>query len=136
MLKIRKSQLEVFKKDAERRFPAHLCKQMRQRCPKATANLDDVTLTKRVKLGIQRAHDHGIQQVDSILVFVMLMLTVAPNFYALNPFASILKRHDLTEKERILRLLRTPTGTDWGKARAASDSLYWRAPRPPGTGTE
>jgi hypothetical protein len=98
--------------DLQEHIYEHLCEEQ----PDAVADLHDREILRRVALGVDRAHAHGLEEPEAITAFVSLMFLVSPRFDEQPAIAAALKDRTVPEKERISTLFQKTKESDWDDA--------------------
>lgn len=123
MFKIRTEQADALAdEDLVRRIIAYL----RVRMPQQIAKHDPFDLRAVIKhcFGIARSYD--VYSERGLFTFVMDMLAVGPCFHAQPKIQAILERRELSELERLDRIVDDVDDAAWEEARHVTDAgVYW-----------
>jgi hypothetical protein len=91
--------------------------------PEALADLDDSLIQSRIRAGIRRAREHGLDTDGAAVAFVTLMFLIAPDFDRHPAIKAALSDKTLPADERIRAVFSATTEDDW--AAAAESSQGW-----------
>lgn len=89
------------------------------------SGLSQDELYHRVRLGMERALSRGIGGTVSTILFISLMLEVAPNFDDHPKVKAVLKDPNGLPDENILKLSEQMSAEDWFEARQNADASLW-----------
>ena len=138
MLKIRPSQFEAFRDVADaafaRRVAAHLRENNAEDVVKlpsgelALDELDDETLLRLVRAGVERARAYGMESESSLTAFVVLTFAVAPNFDAHPLIRRVLEDASIAPDLRLSELWGRTNEENWQAAADAYDPAAWGLP--------
>ena len=126
MLIIREPQIEIFHRAALYRFPEELVRYIVHTYPEATRTLTHAELRKRVDLGIARAQDFGIRDLNAVAGFVALMFSLGPQFHRHPSFKTILSDDRVPPMLRLSRLFEL-SAWSWLATRDASEAAWQSA---------
>jgi hypothetical protein len=140
MLIIRPEQLEVFRPVAEAAFERRVIEYLRENHADEVVvlpagerekkeievkGLDDETLNKLVRTGIDRARSYGMTWESSITAFVVLMFIVAPNFDEHPLIRRALRDGKVEPNLRVEEIWDRTTNENWEVARYSYDASGW-----------
>jgi hypothetical protein len=89
-------------------------------------DLSDETMLELVKHGFKRAREYGFTWESSLVSFVVLMITVAPNFDEQPAIKEVLQDESVEEDLRIDKLFEQTTEEDWETAEAQYEQEAWQ----------
>ena len=122
---IRCEQMEVFQAIADPAFFRRVASHLRGQYPDLTTPLTDELLALLVARGVARARGHALTWESSLVRFIELMLTVAPNFDEQQAIRARLCREDVSELARMNGLFEATTLAQWRQASRAYDPWAW-----------
>ncbi|MET0649847.1 MAG: hypothetical protein ABW208_24825 [Pyrinomonadaceae bacterium] len=135
MLTIRPEQLEAFSPLAEAAFARRVVEYLRENHADEPVTLaagelpvkdvDDATLFRLVRGGIERAGSYGMTWESTITAFVVIMFTVAPNFDEHPLIRRALTDARFEPNERLDAIWDSTTNENWEAARASYDPGAW-----------
>ena len=117
MLTIRRSQMQVIAEARRAEFHERIAAHLRQEHAAAVAGLSWETLRDRIRIGDVRAARHGFQRESSVVTFVVLMFTVAPDFDMHPEVARVLEYERVPVDRRLLLLAHEITEPQWDEIR-------------------
>lgn len=135
MVIIRPEQLEAFQPAAEVAFERRVAEYLRENHAEEfviipsgehqVQDLDDETLLRMVRAGVERARSYGMAGESAITAFIILMFTVAPNFdeHPLIRRTLIDVRDEPDQK--IDKLLEQTTDENWEVSQEGYDARAW-----------
>ena len=125
MLTIRKSQMKVFQREAERNFLDAVLEQLRSSHAAVIKDVEDDILRKRVAYGIARAREYGLTWKTNLTTFVMLMFDLGPEFDRHPAFFRCLNNVKVEPDKRMGVLIKEMTEDDWQIARQRQIAAQW-----------
>ena len=118
---MRREQMEVFQAVADPAFFGRVASHLRRQYPDLTTPLTNELLALLVARGVARARGHALAWESSLVRFVELMLTVAPNFDEQPAIRERLCRDEVSELARMDGLFEHVTLSQWRQASRAYD---------------
>jgi hypothetical protein len=92
---------------------------------RAVARMPDDRLAEVIVAGVRRARTYGLRQMDSLMLFVVLMLEVAPGFDREPAIAAYLAASGDAPDARMLDITTAVAGPAWQAAAALQDEAEW-----------
>jgi hypothetical protein len=138
MLKISSDQMKAFQPDAETAFVRRVMDYLKENHADTLVilphdkspigELSDEILEKLVQDGIKRGGDYGIAWRSTLLSFVVLLFTTAPNFDEHPKPQSFFSEHKTIEDNDLESLMEQMTDEDWESVTANYDAGKWNLP--------
>jgi hypothetical protein len=104
---------------------ARLAGHLREHHAHLVSALSDEELARRVKVGVRRAGEHGIDWDSSLAAYLIIMLRAAPNFDEHRTMRAILGYAGLAPNLRVEALTKVTTEEDWREVVALRDDRAW-----------
>lgn len=125
MLIIREQQIQYFIAKDESELVELIAQIVREANAGRTADYEDKTLEKMVKISIERAKSHDLQNAEDIAAFVAVMFEIAPNFDEQEQIKAVFADTNFPPPERLLQLFERVPDKDWEKAENLYDANVW-----------
>jgi hypothetical protein len=135
MLTIRAEQMAAFQPVAERDFENRLMKFIRDHLNETevrltegevtVAQIPDETLAEMARNGVARARQYGLTWELTLVGFVILMFTEAPNFDSHPLIRRVLMDDSIEANQRLDRLDERITEQNWDAVEEAYDPAAW-----------
>ena len=135
MFKIKSEQIRLFQPDAEEAFVARVMDYLKENhadddvqlpSGKTTvAGIKDDILTELVRGGIKRGRDYRIEWKSTLLSFVVLLFTGAPNFDEYPKVSSFFVGAETVDDEALESLMDEMTDEDWATVEKNYDPQAW-----------
>ncbi len=90
-----------------------------------TTDYEDKTLAEMVKIGIERAKHHDLQNAEDISAFVAVMFEIAPNFDEQEQIKAVLADTNFQPAERFFQLFERVSDEDWKIAENLYNADIW-----------
>ncbi len=126
MLTFTDRQLASFTAPDDTKAVQHIRNAVIRKHARAVARMSDAELSDAITIGVQRARAYSLRQIDSLMVFVLLMLEVAPGFDRETSIAAHLAAaigHDADQAALTLSTVITPDA--WRIAATFTDPSEW-----------
>lgn len=98
---LRPEHLQAFDAEGEQALVGRIAAHLRDEYPEAVADLPDVFLEDRIRLGLARARSYGFRWESDLAVFVAFMFAFAPDFDDHPDVVAILTDEDLPLDGRV-----------------------------------
>jgi hypothetical protein len=136
VLSIRTEQLEAFQPAADAALEARVVEYLREehaeeivRMPWGDFSIDELpeeVLLAMVREGFRRARRYGLSWEATLTAFVVMMISVAPNFDEHPLIRRVLADEQIEPNARVERLWERTTDENWEAARENYDADAWR----------
>jgi hypothetical protein len=138
MFKIKSEQIRLFQPDAEAAFVVRVMDYLKENhadevvhLPNSTvrvAELPDGILREMVRGGIIRAENHGIEWKSTLLSFVVLLFSAAPNFDRHPKARKFFSENATIDDAALESLMDAMTDEDWEALEKRYDPQAWTLP--------
>lgn len=125
MFVFRQEQMNAFEQRFEQDFVDSIVEDLRRDNPESVSDFDDFELQRRIRIGIERALQYGLEDDYSVDLFVTLMFIVAPNFDCHQLFQDVLREESLSPEYRMDYALDFAMDKDWEEIEADYDDSIW-----------
>jgi hypothetical protein len=132
-LVIRKEQMRVFERAGDVAFCRKAADYIRSEYPVVVADLSPNELLAQVELAFERASRFHFTIQASVLGYIVLMFTVAPEFDTHPSIHEILHQDWIPPDARLAYLAEAISPEEWDEARSAGDQTFWQRQSPAGT---
>ncbi len=120
--------MSVLERGADRRFHQRAARYIRLRYASLLPDICDFTLNRMVAAGIARARSHGFQSERTVIAFLDLMFSIAPNFDDVAGIRARLDRSGRTAEARLEDVIANTRYRDWQQACRSYDPGAWGIP--------
>jgi hypothetical protein len=124
-LVIRPEQMRAFERADEDRFCRQAADYLRSEHSAVVGELPQAELRRRVDLAFERARRFHFTQRASVLGYIALMFTVAPEFDNHPTIYEILNQDWIPPDARLAYLAEAISPEEWDEARAAGRPGFW-----------
>lgn len=125
MLIIREEQIQHFIAADEDQLVKLIGHIIREANTERTADYEDKTLEKMVKIGIERAKGYELQNGEDISAFVAVMFEIAPNFDEQELIKAVFADTNFQPAERFYQLFERVSDEDWKNAENLYNADVW-----------
>lgn len=128
MIRIRREQMSVLQEDLDREFHRRAARYIRLRYESLLPDIRDESLAEMVAAGIARGRSHGITSEKTLIAFLDLMFSVAPNFDDVPAIRARLREPSQTQEQRLQSVIENTLYTEWKQACRNYDPAAWGMP--------
>ncbi len=125
MFKIRPEQLQAFQEETDRLLTGRICQHLVDNHLEDVKSYDPSQLAKLVKGGVARARSYGLVTERGITLFVTLLFTVSPGFYADSEIHEYLCRQVESADASLPIMVAELSDRVWERAASLSHPEYW-----------
>lgn len=122
---IRTSQIEAACHEAEASFQRRASAYCWKKYPRFSDVLPQEIVAEMVKKGIERGRTHGLTWESSLVNFLELMFSIAPNFDEHPAISAILESPEGSAEERLAAVTGRTSYDTWKEAAGAYDPMSW-----------
>ncbi len=125
MLNVRKEQIQRFIAKDDSEVVKLIVQTIRDANPERVSIYDDKKMEEMVKIGIERAEFHDLEQVEDIAAFVAIMFEVAPNFDEQEEIMNVFADTNYTASENLANLWKRTSDEAWEEAEKSYKANIW-----------
>jgi hypothetical protein len=122
---VRESQILALQALPDRDFHRRALRYIQLRYPQFTEALDEKAIEQMVNNGIARARGHGLSWESTLVRYVELMFSIAPNFDQLPQIRSKLRDEFVPPEERLNLVVEQTSYDEWREVTRAYDPMAW-----------